>query len=224
MIWRPNTRPLIWVEGVVGAGKSMFSKEIGKRLGYAVLKEPVEGNPYLDRFYKDQKRWAWPMQIELLAQRYALQLHAATIAVGAGEWNGAILDRSISGDRVFCKMHMQSGNISELEWTTYEKFYNIMTMSLLPPTLIVYLDCTPETALERIQKRDRAAERDGLDLDYLYRLQEGYSELWREAEHGLMPWGHAVKVTTMLWDPVNDMPDWDRHAAKIKDIAERRLG
>jgi len=224
MIWRPNTRPLIWVEGLIGSGKSTFSREVGERLGYAVLKEPVEENPYLERFYKDQKRWAWPMQIELLAQRFALQQHAATIAVGAGEWRGAILDRSISGDRVFCKMHMQAGNISELEWQTYEKFYNIMCMTLLPPTLIVYLDCTPETALERIQKRDRAAERGGLDLDYLMALQEGYSDLWREAEHGLMPWGHSIKVTTMLWDPIRDMPDWDRHAAKIKDIAERRLG
>jgi deoxyadenosine/deoxycytidine kinase len=121
-------------------------------------------------------------------------------------------------------MHMAAGNISELEWATYEKFYNIMCMSLLPPTLIVYLDCTPETALERIQKRDRAAERGGLDLEYLVALQQGYNELWGEAEHGLMPWGHSVKVTTMLWDPVRDMPDWDRHATKIKDIVERRLG
>ena len=219
-------RPLVWVEGLIAAGKSVFCREVGDLLGWLVLHEPVEENPYLEDFYSEPpasfKRWAWPMQIELLARRFATQKLAATVSVGAGPRPGVMLDRSISGDRVFCKLHRKAGNISYREWETYERFYMIMAETLQPPTHIVYLDCKPETALERAKMRARGAEVT-LTLDYLKQLDEGYSELWEEARRGLMPWGHAVTVSTFHWDPIADtMPDWERHAERLRDMCLHR--
>ena len=51
-------RPLIWVEGIIGAGKSTFSREIAKRLELRLIEEPVETNPYLEKFYQDLIREA----------------------------------------------------------------------------------------------------------------------------------------------------------------------
>lgn len=55
---------------------------------------------------------------------------------------------------------MEMKNISELEWNTYERSFEIFTNSLIPPSLMIYLDVSPDTALKRIYKRDRQAEMD----------------------------------------------------------------
>jgi len=207
-------RPVIWVEGIIGCGKTTYAREVAKRLNLYVGGEPVSGNPFLEKFYEDQKRWAFSMQIFLLKERFKQQLHAATIAIGAGDWNGSILDRSISGDRVFCRMHYEAGNIDEDSWEAYEDFHLLMCTQLFPPTLVIKLQCTPETALERVRNRDRDAEKT-LSLEYLQDLDRAYHDLWRELDQGLLPWGHRVKVETVHWDPIKDMPDWNPHAQTL---------
>lgn len=217
---REVLHPLIWVEGVIGSGKSTFSREIATRLDLRLVEEPVgngegEENPYLEKFYQDPKTYAFGMQVFLLHKRYAMQQLAAYEATGVGGYKGAILDRSISGDRVFAKLHVQEGNINELDWMTYNLAYSICCRSLLPPTLMVFLDVQPETAFRRMQKRNRSAE-SGVPLDYLKKLHEGYQELLEEAEHGLMPWSHAVRVCRVPWDvDITGSEQWDMTAQTV---------
>ena len=214
-------RPLIWVEGIIGAGKTTFAREIGKRLDLRMIEEPVASNPYLERFYKDPKKWATMMQIFLLHKRYAMQQMAVWEATGVGGSAGAVLDRSLSGDRVFAKMHMDAGNIDPLDWETYEMAYNYMARSLLPPTLLVFLDVQPQTAYDRMKKRNRDAEV-GVPLDYLIQLRRGYQELLREAEAGLMPWAHAVRVSRIVWDPdTTTEKQWDAVSKTVADMCRR---
>jgi len=209
-------KPLIWVEGIIGCGKTTFAREVGKRLGFLVLEEPVEDNPYLGPFYQNPAKYAFGFQIFMLHRRYAMQRAAACVSIGAFAGAGAILDRSIAGDCVFAKMHMQSGNIDPIDWKTYEMAYEIMCNTLLPPTLLVYLDAQPETAFKRMQMRNREAE-SKVPLSYLKELRAGYTKLIEEAERGLRPWGHAVKVRQLVWDPVSAIPDWDAVASTIGD-------
>jgi len=211
-----NFKPLIWVEGIIGAGKTTFAREIAKRLELRLIEEPVDDNPYLEPFYKDPKAHAFGMQVLLLHRRYAIQQLASLEATGIGGYQGAILDRSLSGDRVFAKLHLQEGNITELDWKTYEEAYMIMARTLLPPTLMVFLDIQPETAFARMQKRNREAEV-GVPIEYLNKLQNGYQELLREAEHGLLPWAHAVRVCRIPWDTDTLEPSaWDAVSETIR--------
>lgn len=214
--------PLIWVEGIIGAGKTTFSKEVAKRLNLWLVEEPVESNPYLGLFYQDQKKYAFGMQVHLLHRRYAMQQLASYIAAGTTMYKGAILDRSLSGDRVFAKMHMEAGNIEEIDWHTYEMAYDVMCRSLLPPTILIFLDIQPETAYQRVLKRKRPEE-DGVPLDYLVKLRKGYNELLQEAEHGLLPWAHAVKVHRFLWDPDTiSAAQWDATASTVRESCRMR--
>lgn len=208
--------PLLWVEAIIGAGKTTFCREIGQRLGLRVVEEPADDNPYLKKFYDDPKKYAFPMQMHLLNKRKLMQQLAAIEATGIGGNRGAILDRSISGDRVFAKLHMKVGNIDPDFWQIYEDSYLDACTSLMPPTKLIFLDVQPETAYERMKARNREAEVK-VPLSYLRDLRTGYQELLHEAETGLLPWAHAVKVTRLIWDPINDMPDWDRVAATIRD-------
>jgi deoxyadenosine/deoxycytidine kinase len=218
MIEARKFRPLIWVEGLIGCGKSTFSKEVGSRLNLRIVEEPVEGNPYLGKFYKDSKKYGFGMQMFLLHQRFAMQQLASYEATGIGNYQGAILDRSLAGDRVFAKMLMESEDIEALDWETYEMAYNLMARSLLPPTLLIFLDVQPETAYERMKKRNRTEE-NGVPLEYLKKLRNGYNELLREAETALLPWAHAVRVSRLVWEPDTLTPkQWDRVAQTVKDM------
>ena len=214
-------KALLWIEGILGAGKTKLCDEVGQRLGLRILREPVEGNPYLALFYKDQKTHAFPMQMLLLGRRYAMQQLASYECTPAGSYAGAILDRSLSGDRVFAKMHMQCGNISRLDWETYEEIHSIMARSLLPPTLLIYIDAQPQVAYERMKKRNRDAEVN-VTVDYLVKLRDGYRELLDEAEHGLLPWAHAVRTVRIPWDVDTATPaQWDHTAETIRDACRR---
>jgi len=218
VVINPQARryPLLWVEAIIGAGKTTFCREVGRRLSLRVIEEPVKDNPILGKFYQDQKTWAFPLQMYYLEKRKLAQQLAAIEATGVGGYKGAILDRSISGDRVFAKMHTKAGNIHPLCWQVYEDSYNGACRTLLPPTKLIFLDVQPETAYERMRARGRKEE-EGVPIEYLRELREGYNELLHEAETGLMPWSHAVKVTRLIWDPVNDKPNWDRIAATVHD-------
>jgi deoxyadenosine/deoxycytidine kinase len=209
-------KPLIWVEGIIGAGKTTFAREVAKRLNLRLIEEPVDANPYLALFYKDPKKYAFGMQMRLLHHRYAIQQLAAYEATGMGGYSGAVLDRSLSGDRVFAKLHTQEGNIEEIDWKTYELAYDVMCRSLLPPTLMVFIDVQPETAHERMRTRGREAEAE-VPLSYLEALRAGYEELIGEAERGLLPWAHAVRVSRIPWDPDTVTPaQWDNVAKTVR--------
>lgn len=191
--------PVIWVEGIIGAGKSTLTTELSDKLNLRPIMEPVETNPYLGRFYEDPKRWAFPMQIELLHRRYALQQLAAYEALGEGGYAGAILDRGLPGDRVFARLHTLQGNMSDLEWGTYERAYSIMTCSLIPPSVLVFLDTEPAVAYDRVQKRARGAE-SGMSLEYLQQLRRGYLDLLVEIESGGHAWSRGMDVIRLAWN------------------------
>ena len=191
--------PVVWVEGIIGSGKSTLTYTLAKALDLRALMEPVDSNPYLEKFYEDPKRHAFPMQIDLLHRRYAMQKLAAFEATTEGGHRGAILDRGLPGDRVFAKLHRNAGNMSQLEWETYERAYMIMSCSLIPPSLLIYLDVEPEIALRRIQTRARDAE-SGMDLEYLRSLRAGYLDLLVEIEAGKHAWSRGMTVTRVAWN------------------------
>ncbi len=199
-----NVGPVIWVEGIIGSGKTRLTKALAEALELRALFEPVKSNPYLSRFYNNPKRWAFPMQIELLHRRYAMQKLAAFEATMAGGHQGAVLDRGLPGDRVFAKLHMLKGNMSEMEWDTYERAYDTMTCSLIPPSLLIYLEVDPEVALERVVKRARNAEV-GIGIDYLRELHKGYLDLLVEIESSDHPWSRGMDTMRVPWN-VDDQP------------------
>jgi deoxyadenosine/deoxycytidine kinase len=195
--------PVVWIEGIIGAGKSTLTKSVSEALSLRPIYEPVEDNEYLVPFYKDQKRWAWPMQVELMARRYGMQMLAMGEAMNG---HGAILDRGMPGDRVFAKMHVRAGNIHEREWRTYERLYDQMTAFITSPRLLVFLDVDPSVAMERIKNRGREAE-GGIDIGYLRDLRTGYLDLLVEIESGAHHWSRGMEVVKLPWNVDHQSPE-----------------
>jgi len=187
---------IIWLEGIIGAGKTTLARKIAETFDVKLLEEPVEANPYLARFYGDPDRWTYPMQIHLLHARYRMQQAAAGLA-GIGQ--STILDRGLPGDRVFAKMHVHAGVIDPIEWDTYQMAYDSMTQHLPTPSLLVFLMVDPEVAMERVRERARGCET-GIDIDYLKRLRDGYFDLMDEIESGQHRWARGIRVVRWPWN------------------------
>jgi deoxyadenosine kinase len=212
--------PIIWVEGVIASGKTTLAREVAKRLEFDLLEEPVETNPYLAEFYKDPAKYAFGLQIYMLHTRFAMKQEAAYRAA-RGAAKGIVLDRCIAGDRVFARLHMMAGNINPLDYECYQYCYQMMSRTILPPTVMIYLNVQAETAYARMKKRNREEEA-GVSLEYLQDLKKGYEQLLSDIRRGLVPWGHGVHVYEFLGDVDTTTDDgWAHTCATVKDICNR---
>lgn len=208
---------VIFLEGNIGAGKSTAARKLGELLGFRVLDEPID-EELLTHFYEDQKRWAYPLQVAMLHSRWRIQMLAAV------EEPGAIVDRSLWGDMVFARLHMEAGNIHPIEWRTYMRAVKNMCLVLFPPTLLVYLTADPQTCMERIRRRNRPQE-SNITVEYLEHVETGYNRLIEEAKTAFYPWSHAVEIMPIPWDvDTTTDEEWRRVARTVeKAIARRRL-
>jgi len=192
------TGPVLWVEGIIGGGKSTIAEKLAGLLNFRPFHEPVEPD-HLEAFYKDPKGKAFEFQIRQLVRRANIHQLAFWEANNPGQFRGAVLDRGLPGDRVFCKMHLQKGNITELQWNTYELAFNRFMMPIRPPALLMFLDVDPTVALERVKNRNRGAE-SGMNLEYLSDLRKGYLDLISEIESRNHQWSNGIHVWKVAWN------------------------
>lgn len=167
----------ICVLGAIGSGKTSITKalqqvianEEGDCRGFY---EPVEENPLLAKYYKDPHRYAFSMQIYMLNRRYEQQMLAQDLALAG---ISSVQDSSIFGDSCFVEMLKKDGIMSQEEVDVYSELFLNMTRNVMYPTLVVYLNCTPEKALERIKKRNRDCETN-IPIEYLSNLKAELDE------------------------------------------------
>ena len=159
----------ISIAGLIGAGKTTLATALGKTLNLPVYYEPVTDNVYLEDFYKDMKRYGFPLQIYLLNKRFRQQQQIVW------DGRGGVQDRTIYEDAIFAKMLHTDGLMEEREYQTYLSLFNNMSNFMRKPNVIVYLDVTPEEAYERIKMRARECE-SSLPLDYLRKLSRAYED------------------------------------------------
>ena len=183
-------KPFVTISGIIGSFKSTLTKKLGELMGFDAFYEPVDENPYLSLFYKDMKRYGFTMQVFLLNERYRQHQEAM--------WSRkpVIQDRSIYEDRIFAKMLNESGNISDIDFETYRRLSDNMSSSIRQPNLIIYLDCEPDVALERIRARSRDCETT-IPIEYLRDLRDGYEDWLKGVEK-------HIPVLRLDWNEFQD--------------------
>ena len=202
----PNV--LIGISGIIGVGKSTLTESLGKILSWDVVKEPVESNEYLCKFYEDMEKYAFPMQVYLLNHRF--RQHQQMV------WSGKsmVQDRTIYEDVIFAKMLHDGGLMEDLDFNTYVQLFNNMTNFLHRPDLIIYLDVEPLEALRRVRERSRSCETK-MSLEYLTELRNGYEEWLKDVRD-------RIPVLKLDWDTYMDP---EKVASLIKSaLAAKRKG
>lgn len=162
---------LILVAGNIGSGKTSLTKRLGERLDWCTAYESVSDNPYLPDFYADMKSWSFHLQIYFLGHR--AQQHIAM----AQDERSAIIDRSIYEDAfIFARALYHMNNLNERDYHSYRQVFDLVTRTLPPPSLLIYLKAPVPTLVERIRQRGREIE-STISPDYL-KLLDSFYEDW----------------------------------------------
>ena len=157
------------VEGPIGVGKTTLAEKLASSFNYETLLEDTEENPFLENFYRNRKQAALATQLFFLFQRAQKiqDMRQADIFEPV-----RVSDFLVEKDPLFARI-----NLEREEFQLYEKVYQQMTIDAPRPDLVIYLQASTDVLLSRINSRGLASEQ-GIDRDYLERLNEVYSEFF----------------------------------------------
>jgi len=163
----PKTPRYIAIEGPIGVGKSSLAQILAQKYASRLVKEEVAGNPFLERFYENPRKFAFQTQLFFLLSRYRQQRE---LAQGDLFEAGLVCDYILAKDKIFALINLEDDEIS-----LYESIYKLLVSTLPKPDLVIYLQARPEVLLSRVRKRGIAYERN-ISLDYLRTLSDAYNE------------------------------------------------
>lgn len=167
-IYPINDLSYLVIEGNIGAGKTSLSRQIAFEFGGKVILERFKDNPFLPKFYKDSSRYAFPLEMSFLADRYQQFLDDIRQFDLFSDF--VIADYDIYKSLIFAEVTLQPE-----EFDLYKKLFNLMYKDVSRPDLYVYLYQNTERLLQNIKKRGRSYEQD-IQSDYLKRIDKGYLE------------------------------------------------
>ncbi len=201
-------RWFVAIAGNIGVGKSTLTELLSKRLGWEPYFEAVDENPYLADFYADMRRWSFHSQIFFLSRR--LRHHAELL-----KRNGSVIqDRCVYEDaEIFAYNLYLQGYMSERDYRVYRDLYDTVIHILPPPDLVVYLQASVPTLLERIRRRGREYEQ-AIDPAYLEQLNTLYDH-----------WANTFDLCPVLTIPTDglDFVLYPAHLDLIVQHVQRRL-
>jgi deoxyadenosine/deoxycytidine kinase len=156
----------IVIEGPIGVGKTSLAKRLSVHFKARCILESPEENPFLHKFYRDRKKYAFQTQLFFLLNRYQQQREMRQIDL----FNQiTITDYLFAKNRIFAYL-----NLDESELALYERVYSLLDGRIPTPDLVIFLQAKPEMLLARIRARDINYERD-IDLEYLRALSQAYN-------------------------------------------------
>ena len=192
----------IVVEGNIGAGKTSLVKRISKQYNARMILEQFADNPFLPKFYKDQERYSFPLELSFLADRYR------QLKTKLGDQD---LFKSFTiSDYYFMKsLIFAKSTLADDEFRLYRQIFNIIYQSLPRPGLYIYLHLDVEKLLYNINCRGRDYEK-SITAEYLEKIQMGYFEFFKQ-ETGMK----ILVVDTCNVDFVNNNDDYENLISTI---------
>lgn len=154
------------IEGSIGAGKTTLTKKIAEDFNAKLVLERFADNPFLPKFYKDPGRYAFPLEMSFLADRYQ-QFTDDTTQLDLFK-SFLVSDYDIFKSLIFAQI-----TLPKEEFMLYRKLFNFMYKEVTKPDLYVFLYQTPERLLENIRKRGRSYELE-IEPAYLEKINRGY--------------------------------------------------
>ena len=163
----------IVVEGPIGVGKTSLAQRLSGHLNSALLLEKPAENPFLEKFYSDIPRYALPAQLFFLFQRATQVQSLAQLDMFA---QATVSDFLLDKDQLFAGL-----TLSDAEHDLYQQIYRHLKPQAPQPDLVIYLQASPNTLVERIKRRGSSFEKN-ISEDYLWRLAETYTRFFYQFE------------------------------------------
>jgi 2-amino-4-hydroxy-6-hydroxymethyldihydropteridine diphosphokinase len=165
----------IAIEGNIGAGKTTLTNMIAKDYNAKIILERFADNPFLPKYYADMERYAFPLEMSFLADRY--QQLSDDLAQFDLFKNFIISDYYIFKSLIFAQV-----SLSKEEYALYRRMFDIMYKEISKPDLYIYLYQETPRLIENIKQRGRDYEQN-IAPEYLDKIHKGYASFIKTEEN-----------------------------------------
>lgn len=194
----------IVIEGNIGAGKTTLATKIAAKSNARLILEQFADNPFLPKFYENREKYAFPLELSFLAERYQQLKKELT--------KQDIFQPKIISDYFFLKsLIFAKANLSEAEYELYTKLFYIINDSLPKPDLFVFLYHDIVRLLQNIKIRGREYEQ-SISAEYLIEIQTSYLDFIKQ----------LTDLRVLIIDVNNlDFAQNEEHYAQITEIINK---
>ncbi|MCH3884163.1 2-amino-4-hydroxy-6-hydroxymethyldihydropteridine diphosphokinase [Tenacibaculum aquimarinum] len=193
----------IAIEGNIGAGKTSLANLISNEFNAKLVLERFADNPFLPKFYEDNERYAFPLEMSFLADRY--QQLSDDLAQFDLFKNFIISDYYIFKSLIFAQVTLQKD-----EYKLYRKMFDLMYKEITKPDLYVYLYQNTDRLLANIKNRGRDYEQN-IEAEYLQKIHDGYSNFIKTQQDL-----NILTIDVSDLDFVNNPEDYQTILRKIR--------
>ena len=162
----------IVIEGNIGSGKTSLATKLSKDFNTRLILERFAENPFLPLFYENPVRYAFPLELSFLAERFQ-QLSDELMP-------GELFRQQTVSDYLLTKSLIFANNtLRDHELALYKKLFMIINPQLPRPDLLVYLHKDIPLLQKNIRQRGRTYEQQ-IAPEYLGKLETGYWDYFRQ--------------------------------------------
>jgi len=198
----------IAVDGPIGAGKTSLARRLADSLAAELVLEEAGENPFLERFYADGQSAALPAQMFFLFSRARQMQMLRQSDLFASV---RVADYVFAKDNLFAEL-----NLSSDELVLYRQVVASLQVEAPVPDLVIYLQASVDSLLQRIARRGIDYER-AINRRYLERLTEAYARFFHEYDEGPLLIVNASQI-----DPINNDSDYAQLFQQIERITRGR--
>ena len=164
----------IAIEGNIGAGKTTLCKMLAADTGCRLLLEQFTDNPFLPPFYKNPERFAFPVELFFMTERYKQMEECFA--------QPDLFSSFVLSDYFFLKtLLFASNNLQDDEFRLFQNLFQLLNQKIPKPELLVYIHRPVEALIRNIQKRARNFETE-ISAEYLLGVQTGYLEFFKNCD------------------------------------------
>lgn len=178
-----NRGIFIAVEGTIGVGKTTLANILTENYKAVALREIVEENPFLSKFYTDISEYALQTEAFFLFNRIKQLEDTEKNHLTNGEM--VVSDYHIVKNLIFAGITLNS--LNRTHFYNYKQMYNTFVNELPQPDVVIYLHSETDVLMKRIAMRDRSFERK-MDRNYIDELNGEYKYYFspRSIKHNFM--------------------------------------
>jgi len=161
----------IAISGVIGAGKTELAKKLSTHLHGKIILEEFATNSFLPKFYKEPDRYAFPLEISFLFERFQqLKVEFSKQDLFIDNY---ISDYFFDKSLLFAKINLQFD-----QFNVFHSLFKAFREQLPLPNMLVFLHRPIGCLLDNIMKRDRNFEQE-IKAVYLESLQQAYFDYFK---------------------------------------------